>query len=212
MNAPGTATPLRIGLTGGIGSGKSTVAGLLVRRGAGLVDTDAIARALTLPGGAAMPAVEATFGISVVAPDGALDRARMRDLVFHDADAKRRLEAILHPMIGEECQRQARILADRPAIVFDVPLLVESGRWRSRVDRVLVVDATAATQRRRVIERSGWAPEAVDAVIAQQATRAMRRSAADAVVFNDGLKLEALGHQIEVLWRRWVPGYDGPRN
>ena len=115
-------------------------------------------------------------------------------------------------MIGEECQRQARILADRPAIVFDVPLLVESGRWRSRVDRVLVVDATAATQRRRVIERSGWAPEAVDAVIAQQATRAMRRSAADAVVFNDGLTLEALGHQIEVLWRRWVPGYDGPRN
>ena len=211
MNAPAPKT-LRIGLTGGIGSGKSTVAGLLVARGAGLVDTDAIARALTLPGGAAMPVIEAAFGPSVIAADGALDRARMRDLVFHDAAAKRRLEAILHPMIGAECEGRARAVAGRPAIVFDVPLLVESGRWRARVDRVLVVDATEATQRRRVVERSGWAPAAVDAVIAQQATRAARRSAADAVVFNDGLTLEALGHQVEVLWRRWVPGYDGPRN
>jgi dephospho-CoA kinase len=203
---------LRIGLTGGIGSGKSTVAGLLVGLGAGLVDTDAIARALTLPGGAAMPAIEAGFGPSAVASDGALDRARMRDIVFHDADAKRRLEAILHPMIGAECERQAQAVAGRPAVVFDVPLLVESGRWRARVDRVLVVDATVETQRERVIARSGWSPAAVDAVVAQQATRAARRAAADAVVFNDGLTLEALGHQIEVLWRRWVPGYDGLKN
>ena len=211
MSAPAPRA-LRIGLTGGIGSGKSTVAGLLVARGAGLVDTDAIARALTLPGGAAMPVIEAAFGPSVIAPDGALDRARMRDLVFHDAAAKRRLEAILHPMIGAECESRARAVAGRPAIVFDVPLLVESGRWRARVDQVLVVDATEATQRRRVVARSGWAPAAVDAVIAQQATRAARRRASDAVVFNDGLTLDALGHQIEVLWQRWVPGYDGPRN
>jgi dephospho-CoA kinase len=211
VNAPSTGA-LRIGLTGGIGSGKSTVARALVAHGAGLVDTDAIARALTLPGGLAMPAIEAAFGSSLIAPDGALDRARMRDLVFHEAAAKQRLEAILHPMIGIECERRARELAGRPAIVFDVPLLVESGRWRARVDRVLVVDATEATQRRRVVERSGWSPAAVDAVIVQQATRTARRAAADAVVFNDTLTLDALGHQIEVLWRRWVPGYDGPRN
>ena len=159
-----------------------------------------------------MPVIEAAFGPSVIAADGALDRARMRDLVFHDAAAKRRLEAILHPMIGAECEGRAQAVAGHPAIVFDVPLLVESGRWRARVDRVLVVDATEATQRRRVVARSGWAPAAVDVVIAQQATRAARRSAADAVVFNDALTLDALGHQIEVLWRRWVPGYDGPRN
>jgi dephospho-CoA kinase len=201
---------LRIGLTGGIGSGKSTVAGILAGLGAGLVDTDAIARALAQPGGAAMPAIEAAFGAAALAPDGGLDRARMREIVFNDADAKRRLEAILHPMIGAECERQAADAAtsNAPAIVFDVPLLVESGRWRSRVDRVLVVDATEATQLRRVVERSGWTPEAVGAVIAQQATRARRRAAADAVVFNDNLTLEGLAAEVRALWRRWVAGYD----
>jgi dephospho-CoA kinase len=201
---------LRIGLTGGIGSGKSTVAGILAGLGAGLVDTDAIARALAQPGGAAMPAIEAAFGAAVVAPDGGLDRASMREIVFTNADAKRRLEAILHPMIGAECERQAAdaATANAPAIVFDVPLLVESGRWRSRVDRVLVVDATEATQLRRVVERSGWTPEAVGAVIAQQATRARRRAAADAVVFNDNLTLEGLAAEVRALWRRWVAGYD----
>ncbi|SET69163.1 dephospho-CoA kinase [Variovorax sp. OV084] len=197
----------RIGLTGGIGSGKSTVAGLLVAQGAVLVDTDAIARAIALPGGIAMPALEAAFGPRVIAPDGGLDRAAMRQIVFADAGAKVRLESILHPLIGAETQRQAAAAGEDAVVVFDVPLLVESGRWRAIVDRVLVVDATEETQLKRVVARSGWAPEAVKAVIAQQATRRARRAAADAVIFNESLALEELAQQVRGLWERWVrPG------
>ena len=188
----------RIGLTGGIGSGKSTVASMLVDDGATLIDTDAIARAITQPGGAAMPAVEAAFGPSVVAADGSLDRARMRELVFADAAAKKRLEAILHPAIGAECEAQAAA-AGPGLIVFDVPLLVESRRWRALVDRVLVVDATEETQLRRVVARSGWTPEAVRAVLAQQASRAARRAAADAVIFNEALTIEELRREVRAL-------------
>ncbi|KQX30210.1 dephospho-CoA kinase [Variovorax sp. Root434] len=194
----------RIGLTGGIGSGKSTVAGLLVAQGAVLVDTDAIARAITLPGGIAMPALEAAFGAGIIAPDGGLDRAAMRQIVFADAGAKARLESILHPLIGAETQRLAAAAGEDAVVVFDVPLLVESGRWRTLVDRVLVVDATEETQLKRVVARSGWAPEAVKAVIAQQATRPARRAAADAVIFNESLTLEELGQQVQGLWERWV--------
>jgi dephospho-CoA kinase len=197
----------RIGLTGGIGSGKSTVAGLLVKQGAVLVDTDAIARAIAQPGGIAMPALEAAFGPGVIAPDGGLDRAAMRQIVFADADAKARLEGILHPLIGTETQRQAAAAAADAVVVFDVPLLVESGRWRAIVDRVLVVDATEQTQLKRVVARSGWAPEAVQAVIAQQASRSARRAAADAVLYNESLSLEELDAQVWGLWNRWVlPG------
>jgi dephospho-CoA kinase len=188
----------RIGLTGGIGSGKSTVASMLVDDGATLIDTDAIARAITQPGGAAMPAVTAAFGPSVVAADGSLDRARMRELVFADAAAKKRLEAILHPAIGAECEAQAAA-AGPGLIVFDVPLLVESKRWRALVDRVLVVDATEETQLRRVVARSGWTPEAVRAVLAQQASRAERRAAADAVIFNEALTIEELRREVRAL-------------
>ena len=207
---PGRVGPLtpamvrRIGLTGGIGSGKSTVAGLLVRQGAVLVDTDAIARAIAQPGGIAMPALEAAFGPGIIAPDGGLDRAAMRRIVFADASAKRRLEAILHPLIGTETERQAAAAGDDAVVVFDVPLLVESGRWRTLVDRVLVVDATEETQMKRVVARSGWAPEAVQAVIAQQASRKARRAAADAVIYNESLTLEQLGAQVWGLWERWV--------
>jgi dephospho-CoA kinase len=197
----------RIGLTGGIGSGKSTVAGLLVKQGAVLVDTDAIARAIAQPGGIAMPALEAAFGPGVIAPDGGLDRAAMRQIVFADAGAKARLEGILHPLIGIETQRQAAAAAADAVVVFDVPLLVESGRWRAIVDRVLVVDATEQTQLKRVVARSGWAPEAVQAVIAQQASRSARRAAADAVLYNESLSLEELDAQVWGLWNRWVlPG------
>jgi dephospho-CoA kinase len=197
----------RIGLTGGIGSGKSTVAGLLVKQGAVLVDTDAIARAIAQPGGIAMPALEAAFGPGVIAPDGGLDRAAMRQIVFADAGAKARLEGILHPLIGTETQRQAAAAAADAVVVFDVPLLVESGRWRAIVDRVLVVDATEQTQLKRVVARSGWAPEAVQAVIAQQASRSARRAAADAVLYNESLSLEELDAQVWGLWNRWVlPG------
>lgn len=195
---------MRIGLTGGIGSGKSTVATMLVSLGAKLVDTDAIARSVAEPHGAAMPALEAEFGRSIIAEDGGLDRARMRSLVFADPQAKKRLEAILHPLIGAECERQAATATAGQPIVFDVPLLVESRRWRSIVDRVLVIDATEETQLRRVVTRSGWASEAVRTVIAQQADRVQRRAAADAVIFNEDLSMQELASEVRDLWERWT--------
>ncbi|MCW5610145.1 MAG: dephospho-CoA kinase [Rubrivivax sp.] len=193
----------RIGLTGGIGSGKSTVARVLVGCGAHLVDTDAIARALTLPGGAAMPALAAAFGPQAVAADGALDREHMRRLAFTDATARERLQAILHPLIGEQAAREAAAAGDRP-VLFDVPLLAESRHWRARVDRVLVVDCTEATQVARVAQRPGWDAEAARRVIAQQAPRAQRRAIADAVIHNDGITPALLADEARVLWRHWI--------
>lgn len=193
----------RIGLTGGIGSGKSTVATMLVGLGASLVDTDAIARALASPGGGAMPAIASAFGAEMVGADGGLDRDRMRALAFADPQAKRRLESILHPLIGQECERQARA-ATGALVVFDVPLLVESRRWRAIVDRVLVVDASEEIQLQRVVARSGWKPEAVQAVIAQQAGRPLRRAAADAVIYNENLSLAQLEDEVRQLWRLWT--------
>jgi dephospho-CoA kinase len=194
---------LRIGLTGGIGSGKSTVAGLLVRQGAALVDADAISRRLTQPGGAAIPALAAEFGAGIVDTDGALDRNAMRQLVFADAEAKRRLEAILHPLIGAETQAQAEA-AQAPAIVFDVPLLVESAHWRTRVQRILVVDCEESTQVERVTARSGLSSDAVLSIIAQQASRQRRRACADAVIYNDAITLQGLATHVDTLWRFWV--------
>jgi len=198
------ARPLAIGLTGGIGSGKSTVAAMLAAHGAVLIDTDAIARRLTLPGGAAIEPLRAAFGDDLIGPDGAMDRARMRAQVFTDPTAKARLEAILHPLIGLECDRQAEA-AGGAMRVFDVPLLVESARWRARVDRVLVVDCREEVQVERVLARSGWAHEIVLAVIRQQASRAARRAAADAVIFNDGIGLEELAGEVASVWRHWCP-------
>lgn len=195
---------LHIGLTGGIGSGKSTVARVLVERGAVLIDTDAIARSLALPGGAAIDAIRTEFGPTAIDAAGGLDRARMRELVFADAQAKGRLEAILHPMIGQECNRQA-VAAAGKTTVFDVPLLVESSHWRTRVDRVLVVDCATETQVGRVMNRSGWTREAVLAVIAQQASRERRRACADAVIHNDGLTLDELAKQVDLLLTLWNP-------
>ncbi len=191
---------MRIGLTGGIGSGKSTVAAALVELGGALlVDTDAISRSLTAPGGGAMPAIEAQFGARFVAGNGALDRAAMRELAFHDPKAKQALEAILHPMIGAETARQAALAAPGQHVVFDVPLLVEAGRWRRLVDRVLVVDCDEATQIARVMARSGLSEAAVRAILAQQATRAQRRAAADAVIHNEGLTLSQLRNEVGCL-------------
>ena len=198
--------PLRIGLTGGIGSGKSTVARVLVECGAVLVDTDAIARALTQPGGAALPAIASAFGHDAIAADGALDRDRMRALVFADPAAKARLEGILHPLIGERAATQAAAAAAGQAIVFDVPLLTESRHWRERVSRILVVDCGDATQVERVAARPGWTQEAARRVIAQQAPRAARRAIADAVIHNDGLTLAVLGEEVRSLYRCWVGG------
>ena len=196
--------PLTIGLTGGIGSGKSTVAAALVDCGALLVDTDAIAHALTAPGGAAMPAIAAAFGAGVVGADGALDRSRMRALAFDQPAARGRLEAILHPMIGAEAGRQAEAAAGRP-VVFDVPLLAASSAWRARVARIVVVDCSEDVQVQRVMQRSGWSDAQVRKVIAQQSPRALRRSIADAVIHNDGLSLDHLRAEARALWRAWHP-------
>ena len=191
-----------IGLTGGIGSGKSTVAALLVQAGCHLVDTDAIARELTLAGGAALPAIAEAFGASLIGADGALDRAAMRTLAFGDATAKARLESILHPLIGAEAARRAAQAGTRP-VVFDVPLLAESRHWRARVERVLVVDCSPATQVQRVAARAGWNEESARRVIAQQAPRERRRAIADAVIFNDGLPLDALAGEVRALAAWW---------
>jgi dephospho-CoA kinase len=196
---------MRVGLTGGIGSGKSTVAGFLRETGAAIVDTDAISRALTLPGGAAMPAIAQQFGADFVTTAGALDRDRMRALAFSDHHAKRRLEAILHPLITAEALVQANA-ARAPLVVFDVPLLVESGRWRARVARVLVVDCSIGTQRERVLQRPGWTNERVNGALAAQASREARRAAADAVIVNEGLSLEALGREVRSLAASWGCG------
>jgi dephospho-CoA kinase len=202
--------PLSIGLTGGIGSGKSTVAAMLVELGCVLIDTDAIARSLTAAGGHAIAALRTAFGDAVIGADGALDRAAMRERVFNDAATKQRLEALLHPLILHECAAQAAAAGDR-ARVFDVPLLAESGHWRARVDRVLVVDCSEATQVERVMQRSGWPRATVERVIAQQATREQRRAIADAVIVNDhGLSLARLRHEVAAVLAQWQATPDRP--
>lgn len=181
----------RLGLTGGIGSGKSSVARLLEARGAEVIDADAISRACTAAGGSAMRAIAETFGPDFVDADGALHRENMREHVFTHPQAKAQLEAILHPLIAA----QIRLQADRshaPCLVFDVPLLVESPRWRPQLDHVVVVDCTQETQVRRVQIRNGWDLATINGVIQHQSTRSQRLAAADIVLFNDGNEMEHL--------------------
>jgi dephospho-CoA kinase len=194
-------TALRIGLTGGIGSGKSTVGAMLASLGAVVIDTDLIARRLTLAGGAAIEAIRAGFGAGFIDAGGALDRPRMRQAAFDDPATRARLESILHPLIGVEVERQAALAAAAPVLVFDVPLLVESGRWRRRVDAVWLVDCDEALQIARVAARPGWSEDAARSVIAQQAARAARRAAADAVIHNQGISLAELAAEVHSLWR-----------
>lgn len=191
----------RLGLTGGIGSGKSTVAGLLAARGAAVVDADAIARAVTAPNGSAMPAIAKTFGDDFVDDQGALNRARMRTLAFSDPAAKKQLEAIVHPLVSQETQRQteAAIQSGHRCVVFDVPLLVESGRWRQQVDRVLVVDCSRETQIERVMARNGMSREMVESIIDAQLPSGVRLGAADWIIRNDDLSLEALRDEVNAL-------------
>lgn len=191
----------KLGLTGGIGSGKSTVAAMLAARGAAIIDADAISRATTATGGAAMAAVQAQFGAEFITPLGALDRERMRERVFHDPQARQQLEAIVHPLVAQETQRQAQAAIDAGHrwLVFDVPLLAESSHWRARVDRVLVIDCSPATQERRVVERNAMAPAAVRRIIAAQSSRENRLAIADWVILNDGLSLEELRRQVNAL-------------
>lgn len=187
-----------VGLTGGIGSGKSTVADLFAARGVTIVDTDLIAHQITTPAGVAMPKIATEFGASFVAPDGSLDRARMRTLVFSDEGARRRLEAITHPLIRTETER-ARREATGPYVMLVVPLLVESGSWKTRVERVLTVDCSVETQIGRVMRRNGFTREEVLAIMARQASREARLAAADDVIVNEDTSIEELGTQVETL-------------
>jgi dephospho-CoA kinase len=176
---------LTIGLTGGIGSGKSTLARMLVEQGAGLVDTDAIARELTAAGGAAIEAIRREFGDGAISGDGALDRAGVRAKVFADPQSRKRLEALLHPMIWQRAESTAEALAATTAyLVFDVPLLAESAARERRFDRVLVVDCTIRLQVARVVQRGSLPRVEVEAIVAAQASRAERLALADDVVFN----------------------------
>jgi len=191
--------PWRIGLTGGIGSGKSTVADMLADKGAAVIDADAISRSLTTAGGRAMAAIAQTFGPRMLDAQGAMDRQAMREAVFQNPQAKQQLEAIIHPLVSQITaeQAQAAVQSGHRVLVFDVPLLVESGeRWRKQVDRVLVVDCDAQTQRQRVVARSGLAIEEIDRIIALQASRAQRLACADQVIFNQGLGLSELAAQV----------------
>lgn len=194
--------PFVVGLTGGIGSGKSAVADLFEARGACVVDTDRIAHELTAPGGVAMAAIRDTFGDGVVAPDGALNRAAMRALAFELPDARKRLEAILHPMIREESGRRC-LEARSPYVILAVPLLIESGSYRERVGRLCVVDCPEGLQVERVMRRSGLEERQVRAIMAVQASRAQRLAAADDVIDNSGA-MEALPGQVDVLHRRYL--------
>jgi dephospho-CoA kinase len=200
----------RIGLTGGIGSGKSTVAQLLVARGAYLIDADAIARAVTRPGGAAIAPIAQTFGADYIQADGALNRDRMRQQVFNVPEAKQQLEAIIHPLVAQEGQRQARlgIASGACALLYDIPLLVESRRWRSQLDAVWVVDCSVETQIQRVMARNQLPREAIEKIIAAQATRAQRLAASDLVIVNENISLTALQSLVENL----PLGLGSPRN
>ena len=194
---PAQTPVFSVGLTGGIGCGKTTVADMFGALGAALVDTDAIAHALTAPHGAAMPALLAEFGEGFATPDGAMDRAKMRELVFADPGARARLEAILHPRI-REATAAAAATATGPYVIFVVPLLIESGTWRERVTRVLAIDCAEETQVARVMARNQLSEAQVRAIMAAQVTRAQRLAAADDLVQNeDGL--EALRPQVERL-------------
>ncbi|HSV36879.1 MAG TPA: dephospho-CoA kinase [Ramlibacter sp.] len=195
---------MRVGLTGGIGSGKSTVLQMLAQLGAATIDADAISRSTTASGGAAITGILARFGPEFITADGALDRTRMRERAYADPEARRQLEAIIHPLVGQESARQVQAALDAgvACIVFDIPLLVESGRWRAQVDRVMVVDCAPQTQVDRVVLRSGLTADEVRAIMAAQASRAQRLAAADIVICNEGLSLDALRDNVVQVARR----------
>ena len=205
MAVSGKSYPSRfsVGLTGGIGSGKTTVANLFAEQGASIIDTDAIAHALTAPGGLAIPIIREQFGDESINQDGSMNRAHMRERVFDDPSARKALEAILHPLIRQECER-ALAEAKGEYAIFVVPLLVESPHWRKRVSRVLVVDCPEELQVRRVIERNGMSEEQALAIMAAQAKRSKRLAAADDVIVNDDgiAKLLPQVERLHALYRK----------
>lgn len=182
---------LRLGLTGGIGSGKSTVASMLERHGAHVLDADVIARSCTGPGGLAIPGILSAFGREFIGVDGSMDRQKMREHAFAHPEARKVLEAIIHPLVKDQMERLAS-LSHAPCVLMDIPLLAESTHWRPRLDRILVVDCSTDCQVQRVMDRSGWSRELSLQVIAQQATRPQRLAIADMVISNEGLSLSEL--------------------
>ncbi len=193
----------RLGLTGGIGSGKSTVARMMSTQGAVVIDADAAARSVTQSEGAAIALIATVFGPEFIAADGALDRDHMRERVYGDADARRRLEAIVHPLVADLVRSQEE-QAERSGcrcLVLDIPLLLESGRWRRHVDQVVVVDCLVETQIERVMARSGLSRDTVQGIVNAQASRRHRLKAADMVVFNDRLSMEQLHSEVIALAR-----------
>jgi dephospho-CoA kinase len=192
---------VRLGLTGGIGSGKSTVAALLVEFGAVLIDADAISRASTAAGGSAIEAVRAAFGDEFITAEQAMDRDRMRARIFADPTARAQLEAIIHPIVRAEIDQQLAALP-RGVAVLDLPLLAESSAWRERCDLIWVVDCAPETQIRRVMQRNGWPRSQVEAVLAAQASREQRLAIADCVIDNEGVTLAELGAQVRQQWQQ----------
>ncbi|MDQ9171307.1 dephospho-CoA kinase [Oxalobacteraceae bacterium R-40] len=196
---PATAGSKRftVGLTGGIGSGKSFVADMFGARGASIIDTDILAHQLTAPQGKAIPAIVQQFGSEFLTPEGAMNRSKMREHVFANPAAKKKLEAILHPLI-RECAEEAAKQASGSYPIFVVPLLVESGTWKERVSRVLVVDCPEELQIRRVMQRNRFSEQQVRSIMAMQATREARLAAADDVIVNDA-DIAALAPQVDRL-------------
>jgi len=195
---------LRLGLTGGIGSGKSTVAEFFAGHGAVLIDADAISRESTAPGGQAIAPIAEAFGADFILPNGALDRSKMRQASFSDPATRVKLEAIIHPLVAQASAKLEQHAVDNeaPCIVFDIPLLVESRRWRQRVDLVLVVDCIAEVQITRVMARSGLARDDVERIIASQAPRNERLRAADIVIFNAGPPKDQIADEVKQIARR----------
>ncbi len=193
------SSSFRLGLTGGIGSGKSTVSGFFKQMGAAIIDADAISRATTAPGGAAIAALRLAFGTGLLTADGALDRVKMRDLIYSNPDAKARLEAIVHPLVGQHIAQQALQAQTSGArwTVFDIPLLVESQHWRTQLDRVLIIDCTEDTQFSRVAARNGLARHEISKILASQVSRKQRLACADWVLLNDGISLDDLRQRVQ---------------
>lgn len=194
---------LLLGLTGGIGSGKTTVANMLADMGVQVVDADRIARSVTEPGGKAIDAIRCVFGAEFIDGTGAMNRGAMRQKVFGDPVALGKLEAITHPLIGQEIAHVVSAQSPDSVVALDIPLLVESKRWPQQLDAVMVVDCSVQTQMARVKQRNGWPDETVQAIVRSQASREQRLSVADVVISNDGISLAVLNSQLQGL-RSWL--------
>ena len=192
--------PYTVGLTGGIGSGKSVVANLFEKLGAAVIDTDVIAHQLTAAGGTAIPAIQAQFGGDFLNADGSLNRAAMRQRVFSDSTAKQTLETVLHPMIRRQVEAQIAV-SDAPYVLLAIPLLVETGAYLDHIERVVVVDCNEPLQLARTVARSSLAPSDVKAIMATQVSRVERLRHADDIILNNG-ELDSLTIPVAVIDQR----------